>query len=110
MKPIIWLGDSLEIVRTFEPSARSTAGHNLRRVQAGLLPHDWRPMATVGSGAVEIRIHGQVEYRVIYVAKFETAVYVLHAFVKKAQRTPPHDLETAASRYRMMTERERKLR
>ena len=110
MKPIIWLGDSLEIVRAFEPSGRSAAGHNLRRVQAGLLPHNWRPMAIVGPGAVEIRIYGQVEHRVIYVAKYETAVYVLHAFVKKAQRTPPHDLELAASRYRMMTERERKLR
>ena len=110
MKPIIWLGDSLEAIREFDPSARSAAGHNLRRVQTGLLPHDWRPMATVGQGAIEIRIHGQVEHRVIYVAKFDTAVYVLHAFVKKTQRTPPHNLELATTRYRMMVVRERKPR
>ncbi len=67
-------------------------------------------MATVGLGAIELRIHGQVEHRVIYLAKFETAVYVLHAFVKKTQRTSPRDLELATTRYRMMTTRERKVR
>ncbi|MBI2798988.1 MAG: type II toxin-antitoxin system RelE/ParE family toxin [Gammaproteobacteria bacterium] len=107
MKPIIWLGNSLETIQKFEPSARTAAGHNLRRVQSGLLPHDWRPMASVGPGAIEIRIHEQVEHRVIYVAKFETAVYVLHAFVKKTQRTPSHDLELAVTRYRLMADRER---
>ncbi|MSR15303.1 MAG: type II toxin-antitoxin system RelE/ParE family toxin [Gammaproteobacteria bacterium] len=67
-------------------------------------------VATIGTGAIELRIHGQVEHRVIYVAKFETAVYVLHAFVKNTQRTPLPDLELATIRYRMMTMRERKSR
>lgn len=109
MKSIIWVGDTLEAIRDFEPSARQAAGHDLRRVQAGLLPHDWRHMASVGQGAIEIRIHRPTEHRVIYVAKFETAVYVLHAFVKKTQRTPKQDLDLAASRYRAVM-RERKSR
>lgn len=36
----------------------------------------------------------------IYVATFAEAVYVLHAFAKKTQRTSPRDLALAQSRLR----------
>jgi phage-related protein len=39
---------------------------------------------------------------VIYVAKFGDAVYVLHAFQKKTQRTRKEDIELAARRYRQI--------
>ncbi len=55
-------------------------------------------MPGVGSGVVEIRIHTAAEHRVLYVAKFEEAVYVLHAFEKKARRTPKRDIDLARSR------------
>ncbi len=42
-------------------------------------------------------------YRVIYVAKFADAAYVLHCFEKKTQRTPKADIELAANRYRELT-------
>ena len=57
-------------------------------------------MPTVGSGVKEIRIHAKGEYRVLYVAKFSDGVYVLHAFCKKTQQTPKHDIDLAATRYR----------
>jgi len=57
-------------------------------------------MSSVGSGAMEIRVHAGQEYRVIYVARFEEAVYVLHAFSKKTQQTPQHDMALAAQRFR----------
>ena len=67
--------------------ARRAAGYQLERVQSGLEPADWRPMKGIGAGVCEIRIHGAVEHRVLYVATFPEAVYVLHAFEKKSRRT-----------------------
>jgi phage-related protein len=66
----------------------------------GLAPTDWKPMKQVGPGAMEIRIHVLGEWRVIYVAKFAAAVYVLHAFEKKTRRTRREDIELARKRYR----------
>ena len=59
-----------------------------------------KPMPTVGVGVYEIRVHVLGEWRVMYVARFEQSVYVLHAFQKKTQRTRKEDLELAARRYR----------
>ena len=59
-------------------------------------------MNTIGTGVKEIRIHEGNEYRVLYVAKFAEAVYVLHAFTKKTQQTRKEDLELAAQRYRQL--------
>jgi phage-related protein len=100
MKGIKWLGDSLQVVREFSPMARGEAGHQLHRVQNGKDPEDWKPMPSIGMGVKEIRIHAENEYRVIYVAKFSDAVYVIHAFPKKTQRTSQKDIDLAAKRYR----------
>jgi phage-related protein len=100
MKPITWLGDSLEQVRAFPDEARREVGFELGEVQKGLEPSDWKPMTVVGSGVKEIRIHTENEYRVMYVAKFAEAIYVLHAFGKKTQQTSKKDIELASQRYR----------
>lgn len=99
-KPIQWLGDSLENVREFSDSGRYHVGRELRRVQTGEMPTDWKPMISVGPGVTEIRIHAEKEYRIIYIAKFEEAVYVLHGFTKKTQQTSKRDIDLAAKRYR----------
>ena len=98
-KPIVWLGSARADVRTFPDDARQEAGFQLRRVQRGVSPTDWRPMSVVGPGVVEIRIHTAEEYRVFYVAKFAEAAYVLHAFRKQTQKTPRREIETAQRRY-----------
>ena len=97
-KPLSWLGSSLENVRAFSEDARRAAGYQLGRVQQGLMPSDWKPMTTVGSGVVEIRVHTKIEHRVFYLATFEEAVYVLHAFEKRTRQTPPGDIELARKR------------
>ena len=74
-------------------------GQELRLVQSGLMPSDFKHMLTVGSGAYEIRVRAGNQYRVIYVAKFSDAVYVLHSFVKKTQKTAQPDLDIAKNRY-----------
>lgn len=97
-KPLVWLGSSLDAIRAFSDDARQASGFQLRRVQQGLQPNDWKPMPAVGIGVVEIRIHTRVEHRVLYVAKFAEAVYILHAFEKRTQKTPPAEIDIAKRR------------
>ena len=106
----MWLGSSLEDLRGFPEEARRTAGYQLRRVQEGLESNDWKAMADIGPGVKEIRLHTGAEHRVFYVARFAEAVYVLHAFEKKAQKTPKRDLELSQKRYRDLVEARRKER
>jgi predicted XRE-type DNA-binding protein len=56
MKPISFLGDSRDAIRDFPDGVRYRAGVELRAVQNGLDPDDWKPMKAVGSGVREIRI------------------------------------------------------
>ena len=82
------------------------AGYQLERVQAGREPRDWKPMRSIGPGVNELRVRVSGAFRVIYVVKFAEAVYVLHAFQKKSQRTARLDLELARSRFNsLMNER-----
>jgi phage-related protein len=105
-KPLRWVGAARQEVQALPDAARTVAGRDLRRVQRGKVPIDWKPMDRVGPGAYEIRVRtaesGTVQHRVIYVAKFPEAVYVLHAFEKKTQRTPPQNFRLATARYRQM--------
>ena len=83
-------------------SARREAGHQLDQVQRGRDPDDWKAMPTIGAGVREVRIHdADGAFRVIYVAKFEAAIYVLHCFQKKSQRgaeTPRAELSLIEKR------------
>lgn len=97
-KPITWIGSSLDDLRGFPENARSRAGYQLRRIQEGLMPSDWKSMPSVGAGVLAIRIHTGRQHRVFYIAKFEEAIYVLHAFEKKTQRTAKGDLDLARKR------------
>lgn len=107
-KPIGWRGSSLADVRAFPPDARRKAGHQLGRLQSGLMPDDWKPLPKLGTGTIEIRIHTAVEHRVIVVTKFAEALYVLHAFEKKARKLAKHHLELAAQRHRDLISERRK--
>ena len=101
MKPVVFLADSLDRLRAFPDRARRSSGYQLDRVQRGLDPEDWKPVATVGPGVREIRVRdASGAYRVVFVANLNDAVYVLHAFQKKTQRTSARDLLLAQSRFR----------
>ncbi len=99
-KPLFWLGSSLSDLRGFPPDARRVAGFQLRRVQQGLQPNDWKPVATLGPGVQEIRVHTELEHRVLYVARFTEGVYVIHAFEKRTRKTLKRDLDVARGRLR----------
>ena len=103
MKRVEFLGDALVELRKFPEAARKEAGVQLHKVQMGLDPSDWKPMATVGAGVREIRIRDEAgAFRVLYVANVGDAVYVLHAFQKKTQQTAKRHLDLAMSRLRQI--------
>ena len=100
-KYVEFRGSSLDDLRSFPLSAKRDAGHQLNQVQNGQEPDDWKPMNTVGQGVKEIRIRDATgAFRIMYVAKFPDAVYVLHCFQKKTEKTSKSDLDLATTRYR----------
>jgi phage-related protein len=99
-KPLFWVGSSREDIREFPADARRKAGRQLRLVQEGFEPSDWKPMPAIGLGINEIRIHTALEHRILYIAKFAEGVYVLHVFEKRTRRTPPREIELAKHRLR----------
>jgi len=100
-KEIRWVGASYHDILNFPDEPRKQAGFQLGRVQAGLEPEDWKPFSEVGAGVKEIRIRDSSgAYRVMYLAKFEEAIYVLHCFQKKTDATTKQDKETVEVRYR----------
>jgi phage-related protein len=100
-KPIDWRGSSLDDLREFPERPRRQAGYELRKLQRAEVPDDWRPFPEVAPGVNEIRIDSSDGwFRVMYVAKFEEAIYVLHSFQKSTRKTARNDVEIAKTRYR----------
>jgi len=101
-KDVVFLGSALADFRVFPDSARREAGYQLDRVQHGFDPTDWKPVNTVGPGVRETRIQSEGAFRVIYVAKFEEAIYVLHTFEKKTRKTPKQAIDLAKRRFQTL--------
>ncbi len=100
-KEMRWVGSAHDDLVDFPAVPRRDAGFQLSKVQSGLEPDDWKPYDEVGAGTREIRLRdGSGTFRVIYVAKFEEAMYVLHCFQKKTQATSKQDRAIATARYR----------
>ena len=100
-KEIRWVGSSYDDLLKFPDDPRREAGFQLGKIQAGLDPDDWKPFDDVGQGVREIRIRDTAGiFRVMYVAKFDEAIYVLHCFQKKTEATANRDKDIAETRYR----------
>jgi len=95
MRCVVFQGNSLETIREFPDAARQRAGYEIDRVQRDLEPTNWKPFPSIGQGVREVRIQMGEQYRVIYIAKYEDTVHVLHAFQKKTQKTRTSDIEIA---------------
>jgi phage-related protein len=101
MKQASFRGTSLDDLRSFPELARREAGYQIDRIQQGKNPTDYKPMPAVGKSVYEIRVEEPSgAFRVMYVAKFEKIIYVLHCFQKKTQKTAKRDIDLAKSRYR----------
>jgi len=103
VKSVHFVGASREDLQQLDDAAKETLGFQLFKVQQGQDPDDWKPMSVVGPGVREIRVReSSGAYRLLYVAQFEEAVYVLHVFQKKEQKISAADVTLARSRYRSM--------
>jgi phage-related protein len=102
MKELKFMGNSQECLADFPEQVKREMGFELWQVQLGLMPSDFKPMPTVGAGAYEIRVKLQGQWRVIYVAKQEDAVYVLHCFHKTSPKTAQPDIDLAVRRYQLI--------
>jgi phage-related protein len=99
IKKIIFIGNSRRRIKEFPEVACDVARYQLWLVQQGKEPDDWKPMPSIGKGVREIRIHQPYEHRVIYIAHFLEAIYVLHAFDKKRNDTAKTDKAIARRAY-----------
>lgn len=107
-KEIEFLGDSLDQLRRFPALVRQAAGHELFKLQTDEQPTDYKPIPTIGSGVNELRISSaKGQHRIIYVAKFQSRIYVLVVFEKKTQKIPTHIIALAKARFRQILSTER---
>ena len=102
MKEVAWVGNSQDEAQKLPKSIRKALGFQIYLLQEGLDPDDFKSMPSVGKGVYEIRVRndlGQNTGRCFYVAKFEGKIFILHAFEKKQQTTPRHNIEMGKKRY-----------
>ena len=99
MRNIKFIGNSLKCLRGFPEDAKNDAGFQLRKVQNGEMPDDFKPMPTIGKGVIEIRVWDEAgTFRVVYLSLGQEFVYVLHAFQKKKQQTAKFDIDLCKER------------
>ncbi len=104
-KPLEFLGDSLDVLKTFPIPAIKEIGHELNEVQEGRDPSNWKPMKTIGPGVREIRVSFDGDaFRTIYTVKLGETVYVLHVFQKKTRKTSKRDIELSQKRLKELTD------
>ncbi len=99
MKPVAWVGSTQADLRALPAEVRRELGYDLRLVQRGRDARDSKPMSIVGAGVSEIRVRVAGAFRLFYVAKFPEAIYVLHVFQKKSQKTARLDIDLGRARY-----------
>ena len=99
LKKVIWLVDSKRRIQSFPEITKDILGGEIRLVQKGENPRDWKPMPEIGFGVKEIRAHNPDEYRVLYLAKYPEAIYILNAFQKTSDQTSRKDKELGRKRY-----------
>ena len=100
LKPITWLGNSKEVIRSWPEMTRRRAGEELFRLQIGSEPLHWRSMKSIGRGVREFRISEGGQYRAFYLVRRNEGVYILHAFEKRTRRTAKSDIDLGRQRFK----------
>jgi phage-related protein len=103
---IAWEGDSKEVISSFPDEVKYNLGFDLRLLQQGQQPTDYRPMSSVGPGVFELRDQDErTWYRVIYLSKVRGVIHVLHCFEKRSRETPTKEINTARQRLKAVRAR-----
>lgn len=92
LEPVEWVGSSKTDLKTFPEVVRAMVGYALYQAQVGLRHRDIKPIRGLGNNVLEVvSRHDGDTFRTVYTVRFKIAVYVLHAFQKKAKRAsrPP---------------------
>ena len=101
-KPVEWVASSRSDLLGFPITVRGFVGYALYQAQVGLKHRDAKPLRGLGGNVMEVSSrHGGDTFRVVYTVRFRSAVYVLHAFQKKAKRgiaTPKHEIDLVRRR------------
>ena len=101
-KPVEWMGSSKADLKRFPDPVQGRMGFAIYRAQLGRRHRDAKPLKGFGPGVVEVVArHDGDTFRAVYTVRFEGAVYVLHAFQKKAKRgiaTPKQELDLVRRR------------
>ena len=105
VRPVLWVGSSRRDLKAFPEPVKDVIGHALFLAQIGGKHVDAKPLRGFGrAGILEIvEDHSGDTFRAVYTVKFSDAVYVLHAFQKKAKRgnaTPQKDMDLIRERLR----------
>lgn len=98
-KPLAFVGSALRDFQQLPNEAHGRFIAEFDCLREGRDPLHWKPMSSVGSGVREIRVNVGRAFRAIYVATFPDAIYVLHVFEKKSQKTARRDIELARVRF-----------
>jgi phage-related protein len=103
---IAWEGDSKEVISCFPDEAKQNLGFDLRLLQQGQQPTDYRPMSAVGPGVFELRDQDErAWYRVIYLSRVRDVIHVLHCFEKRSRQTPMREINLARQRLKTVRAR-----
>ena len=104
MKKIHYFIGAQKEIESFSEKSKQRIARLLEMLaeELELQPKDFKYMGSVGAGVYELRIRADKHYRIFYVAKFEEAIYVLHAFVKKTPQTARHDIEKGRERFKLL--------
>jgi len=70
-KEIRWVGSSYDDLVRFPDEPRRDAGFQLSKIQAGLVPDDWKPFDEVGAGTRDKNI-AAARYRAVINARKST--------------------------------------
>jgi len=107
-KAIVWMGDSLAVIREFPQEVREEVGYALYQAQTGEKHESAKPLKGIGPGVLEVvSDHRSGTYRAVYTVRLAGKVYVLHAFQKKSRRgiaTPKAEIELVKQRLRRAIE------
>jgi phage-related protein len=104
---ISWEGDSRDVLRSWPREIREDFGVALAEMQDGRpATLRARPMPSIAAGVFELKDQDSGRwYRLVYLARIEDTIYVLHCFTKDTGKTERRDLSTALARWKIVQQR-----
>lgn len=104
---VSWEGDSRAVLRSWPKDIRTDFGIALDALQQGALPAlAIRPMQSIAAGVFELKDADESKwYRLVYLARIEDTIYVLHCFTKNTAKTERRDIENARQRWKQVQQK-----